>query len=93
VSEYRPGDNYVICDECGFRFHASETLKRWDGMRVCRADFETRHPQDFVRGRYDKQLPAVVRPEPPDRFVVDRVFMEWSDGDRVQWSDGSHVEW
>lgn len=66
---YRPGDNYLICDVCGFKMHASETSRRWDGMQVCAKDWETRHPQDHVRGRRDKQLPAVVRPEATDRFV------------------------
>jgi hypothetical protein len=70
VSDYRSGGNYIICDECGFKIRASESRKRWDGLRVCQADYEPRHPQDFVRGRHDKQRADVTRPEPTDVFVT-----------------------
>lgn len=66
---YRPGDFYLICDECGFKVRASETRKRWDGRRVCSKDWEPRHPQDFVRGRRDKQRVPEPRPEPADVFI------------------------
>lgn len=66
---YRPGDHYVICDECGFKYRASETRKRWDGMRVCQKDYEGRHPQDGVRGRRDRQAVKGARPESPDVFL------------------------
>lgn len=66
---YRPGDNWIICDECGFKIRASESRKRWDGMVVCRADWESRHPQDQKRGRRDDQRPTVNRPEGPDVFL------------------------
>lgn len=63
------GDYYVICDVCGFRYRARETRMRWDNLRVCDADFETRHPQDFVKGKRDKQRVDNARPEPPDTFL------------------------
>lgn len=66
---YRPGDHYVICDECGFKYRASETRMRWDKMRVCTKDWEPRHPQDSVRGRRDKQSVPHARPDPPDKFL------------------------
>ncbi len=69
VEGYRPGDHYVICDECGFKVRASDTRKRWDGLRVCSKDFENRHPQDFVRGRHDRQIVRDARPEAPDTFI------------------------
>lgn len=71
MSDYRPGDHYVICDECGFKVRASETRKRWDGVRVCTKDWEPRHPQDFVRGRSDRQRVADPRPETADYFLTD----------------------
>lgn len=71
MSDYRPGDYYVICDECGFKVRSSETRKRWDGARVCNKDWEARHPQDFVRGRADKQRVPNPRPEPADHFLTD----------------------
>jgi hypothetical protein len=68
---YRSGDNYVICDRCGFKKHASEVSKDWDGLIVCREDHDGRHPQDFVRGRPDHQVAAISRPDPPDVFLSD----------------------
>lgn len=68
---YKHGDNNVICDVCGFKVKASQTRRRWDGLVVCREDWEPRHPQDFVRGRRDRQVPAVIRPEPADKFLTD----------------------
>jgi len=68
-NEYRPGDHYVICDECGFRYRASETRKRWDGLRVCTKDYESKHPQEGVRGRRDRMAVKNARPEAPDSFL------------------------
>lgn len=66
---YKPGGNWLICDVCGFKIRASDSRKRWDGMRVCREDWEPRHPQDYVKGRRDRQAAAIVRPEAPDVFL------------------------
>ena len=66
----RPGGHYVICDVCGFKIRASETRKRWDGLRVCTKDWEPRHPQDGVRGQRDRQAVTDARPEPPDVFLA-----------------------
>lgn len=69
-NEYRHGDNNVICDVSGRKVKASETRKRWDGLVVCREDWEPRHPQDFVRGRRDRQVPSTIRSEQEDRFLT-----------------------
>jgi len=66
---YRPGDYYVICDECGFKMRASEVRRRWDGLTVCTKDWESRHPQDFVQGRRDRQRVPNARPEPADTYL------------------------
>lgn len=66
---YIPGDYYVLCDECGFKVRSSQTRRRWDNKRVCLKDWETRHPQDFVRGRHDRQRVPNPRPEPSDVFL------------------------
>jgi len=68
---YVSSDYYVICDECGGKFRSSQTRMRWDKARVCRKDWETRHPQDFVRGRADKQAVPNPRSEPSDVFLDD----------------------
>jgi hypothetical protein len=66
---YHKGDFWRICDECGFKMRASQTRKRWDGLMVCDADFEERHPQDFVRGMIDRQNVPDPRPEPVDNVI------------------------
>jgi len=66
---YIPGDPWKVCDVCGFEYRASQTRRRWDNLIVCDADYETRHPQDFVRGRKDRQNVPDPRPEPPDVFL------------------------
>jgi hypothetical protein len=72
---YKPGDNFVICDECGFKFYASETRMRWDGMIVCSKDWEPRHPQDYVKGRADQQKVTNARPD-DDRFEQSPVTVD-----------------
>lgn len=67
--KYVPGDFYRICARCGFRLRASQTRRTWDGLYVCVPDFETRHPQDFVRGRKDQQAVPDPRPEPLDNLI------------------------
>jgi hypothetical protein len=66
---YIRGDYWRICEGCGFKKRASETFKRWDGLFVCSDDFEERHPQDFVRGRADRQNVPHPRPEAVNSFV------------------------
>jgi hypothetical protein len=66
---YRPGDFLRVCEVCGFVKRASQTFKRWDGLMVCAEDFETRHPQDFVRGMADRQAVPDPRPETVDNII------------------------
>lgn len=61
---YKPGDWNAICDRCGFKFKASELIEDWQGFRVCVHDFETRHPQDFVKAVRDKIYVPWTRIEP-----------------------------
>lgn len=66
------GDWNAICDVCGFEYKASKLRKRWDGLMVCKEDWETRHPQDLYR--FPEGTESVVpwtRPEPSDTFVTD----------------------
>lgn len=68
--QYIPGDYLMVCDRCGFTMRSSESKKTWDGLIVCPADFETRQPQDFVRGKEDKQNVPEARPRPEDVFLT-----------------------
>lgn len=65
----RDGDWNVICDISGFKCKASETVRRWDGLRVLRRFSEERHPQDFVRGVKDNPSVPWARPEQADVFL------------------------
>lgn len=66
---FAPGNYNVICDRCGFKVKASDTKMEWNGLRVCRRHWEPRHPQEFVRGRTDKQSVPNPRPEGRDLFL------------------------
>ena len=64
------GNWNALCDSCGRRFKASEMKKRWDGLMVCREDFEQRHPSDFLRVQKEKIAVEWVRPYPEkDTFI------------------------
>lgn len=67
---YAHGDSNGICDACGFKYKMSQLRKRWDGLLVCSKDYEIRQPQDFVRGRVDRQAVPVSRPEGDDTFLA-----------------------
>lgn len=64
-----PGTWLAICDRCGFEFPSHMLRKDWQGLMVCEEDFETRHPQDFIRGIPDNPTPPWTRPALPDTFV------------------------
>lgn len=67
--KYIPGDFYRICDRTGFKVRASETTKEWTNQIVRNKSWETRHPQDFVRGVPDHQRVIDPRPEPVNGVV------------------------
>lgn len=54
----------AICDRCGFERRNGQLRKEWTGLRVCGECFDPRHPQEFVKGKPDRQNPPWVRPEP-----------------------------
>lgn len=61
----------AVCDICGIVYRGHELRKRWDNMMCCPADMEQRHPQDFIKGLADRQVPPFVRDQPDDlTFVV-----------------------
>lgn len=66
---YVPGDFNLICDVCCKKIKASESRLRWDGLRVCKLDWEERQPQDFVKARADKITVPFTRPRPTDVFT------------------------
>ena len=64
------GNWNALCDSCGRRFKASEMQKRWDGLMVCKEDFEQRHPSDFLRVSKEKIAVDWVRPNPPEETFL-----------------------
>lgn len=73
-STYVPGDYNAVCDVCGFVHKASQLRTRWDGMKVCRSDWEPRHPQELLRSRAERPAPPWTRPQPEDTFIVVNMF-------------------
>ena len=51
----------ALCDVCKQKYKAEELRQRWDGLWVCEADWETRHPMDFYRARNDVTLLPFIR--------------------------------
>ena len=67
---YVSGAWKAVCDRCG-RVYLNRHLRlEYTGLRVCGDCHETRHPQELVRAKADKQTPPWVRPEAPDVFVA-----------------------
>lgn len=62
-SRYKKGDWNIRCDVCGFKFKSSEVKQRWDGLWVCRDDWEERHPSDFFRSRKEDTSVPFSRPD------------------------------
>lgn len=48
--------------------------KRWDGLLVCKKDFELDHPQKFLRVRETGQAVPIIRDEPEDVFAPSCTF-------------------
>lgn len=74
MSRYVKGQWNAICDRCGFEYKSGQIKREWTGLRVCTGGgtndcFEHRHPQDFVKGKRDRQSPPWVRPEPAEVFL------------------------
>lgn len=67
---YKHGDYNVICDYSGMKVKRSQCVKTWDGFLVRKELLEPRHPQDFVRGKKDKQSVPDPRPEQTDDFLT-----------------------
>lgn len=63
---FKASDWNSICDVCGEKYKASQLYLRWDGLRVCRDDWEQRHPQDFIRPIKERNSVPWTRPRPED---------------------------
>lgn len=62
-TRYKHGQYNVQCDVCGIEYKSGQIKKRWDGLMVCKRDWEERHPSDFFRSpRSDNTPLPYVRP-------------------------------
>lgn len=73
-SVYAHGLWNVICDRCGFKYKSNQVRQEWNKLRTCFGEgtnncWEIRQPQNYVRGRADRQAPPWNRPEQPDQFL------------------------
>lgn len=71
MTAYRPGQHRIICDRTGFAIYSGDAQKEWNGLMVRKESFESRHPQDFVRGVAESPGVRDVRPVPSPRFLTD----------------------
>jgi hypothetical protein len=71
MTTYTSGDWWIICDVCSKKVKASTSKKRWDGLIVCTDDYESRHPQDYLRAKTDKIAVPFSRPRVEDDFSCD----------------------
>ena len=62
---FKLGTHNAVCYVCGFKRKADEMLLRWDGVYVCKEDWEIRQPQDFVRGLPEETAPPWTQSESP----------------------------
>lgn len=70
-SRYIPGNQYTVCDLCGFKVRASKARFNHDGLLVCTKDWEPQHPQEYmVEHRAEKIVPDKVRTEPDEISVA-----------------------
>jgi hypothetical protein len=71
MSSFELGKWKAVCQRCGFDYKNTQLRLEWTGLRVCSGAgtndcYEVRHPQDFVKGKEDRQAPPWVSPEPDE---------------------------
>lgn len=67
------GAHNAICDRCGEKRKSYDLRLEWTNLLVCSECYEPRHPQQYVKGRADRQAVPNPRPEGPDRFQSEGV--------------------
>ena len=67
---FNSGQWNAVCDVCGFYFKNTQLQKRWDGLMVCKEDWEVRHPQELIRPIPDSVAPPWTRPVGGTEFIV-----------------------
>lgn len=86
----RLGDWNAVCYQCGFKRKGSYLVRNWQGYYVCPEHNEPRHPQDFVRGVPDNQMPPFVQAMPSSIYTYTKTptFPFLADGVNKQFQSG-----
>jgi hypothetical protein len=66
---YKRGAWNCICEVCGFQYKSTDMVERYDGLFVCRADWEPKHDLDFMRVIVDVQTVPRPSPEPAPIYI------------------------
>ena len=76
-NNYVYADHNAICDRSGFKVKFSELRREWTGHYVRESQWESRHPQDLLKGKKDLPGVQVARPWPDSRtFLVDDITVD-----------------
>lgn len=67
---FKLGDSKAVCDRCGWHKYQSELRKEWTGAMVCSLCFDSRHPQDNIKIRGERNNIRNPRPEQEYRFLA-----------------------
>lgn len=62
-------DNYVICDQSGFKSKASQCRMQWNGLFVRKEFWDPKHPLLTLKMPRENVVPPIVRTGGPDVFV------------------------
>jgi len=85
---YKHGDRNAICDLCGFEYKLSQLRKRWDGLLVCRKDWEPEHPQNRIRIRPERPRWVECR---PDMQIELAASLKLEEGGFLLLEDGTRI--
>jgi hypothetical protein len=67
----KTGEWNIECMVCGKVIKASESIERWDGLRVCQEDTEQRHPLDMVPPFFqDEEALPFTSPRSADTSIL-----------------------
>ena len=72
---YIPGNNWAICDRCGFRVRALSLKTEWTGLKVCPPCYDPKHAQLTVKAKPERIKPEVIRSEPQDVFISSDIII------------------
>jgi hypothetical protein len=80
---FKSGCWNAICDRCGFQHKSDELKKEWNGLMVCNACWDPRHPMDFIKVPTDDPSTPWARPAPTPTFVSVTFKTIGSNGDVI----------